>query len=88
MAVGPQDPVVDLVPHLDHVGQGSLLLQGEQHADGVCPYRILQRFEIKGCPCFRLVLLLRVGPVVAVMKIEQQFHPGVPDPLCHGEGLI
>ena len=75
VALGPEQAVVDLVPDLDHVGQGALALQGPEDRGGVAPERILQRRVVEIGPCQRLVLLLGIGPVVAVVEVQQEPHP-------------
>ena len=87
VTIWPEYPVVDLIPDLDHCRQCTLLFQGKEHLCGICFQGILQRFKIRICPCMRFILLLRIGPVVAVMKIQQQFHSGIPDPPGHYKGL-
>ena len=83
----PDHSVIDLVADLDHVRDGVLRFKG---GDGLfCKYihRIHQRFEIESAPGSGFELFAGVGPVVAIMEIEQQAQAGGFDAFGHGQGM-
>ena len=85
VAFGPHNAMVDLVAYLHHIGQGSLCFQRHHHIVCVHIKAFLQPHKANAAPCGRFVLFAGIGPIVAVMKIEQQPHAGSLHPFGHGQ---
>ncbi len=84
----PEHAVVYLIAHLHHVGGDAL---GDEAFDGLPRVVVDLAFEpgaVHAFPGCGFDLLLGVGPVVAVMEVEQEFHARLFDALGHGQRVL
>src|SRR6185503_2618632 len=78
----------DFVSYLHHVGSSARGHELRHDVLGVVVNGGCKRVDRgQSLPCHRHALLAWVGPVVAVMKVEQKAHACGFDPLAEGDGV-
>src|SRR6185503_14278263 len=78
----------DFVSYLHHVGSSARGHELRHDVLGVVVNGGCKRVDRRqSLPCHRHALLAWVGPVVAVMKVEQKAHACGFDPLAEGDGV-
>ena len=88
LAFRPDHAVADLVAHLHDLGSRAGRLEGLQGLLGILVELVLQRLAGQAFPLGGLVLLVRVGPGVAVVEIQRELHARRLDALGEGDGAL
>ena len=83
----PYDTMIDLIAHLYHIRCGALCFERFHHLLRKIIYFFLECRKIQSLPGSGLILFPGIGPVITVMKIEQQLHPRRFYPFGHGQRM-
>ena len=88
VAFRPHQAVVDLIAYLHNGWSDAFGLHPCQDVPGVFVELVFQGLAGESGPGRRLVLLVRVGPGVAVVEIQGEVHAGRYDAPGEGDGAL